>query len=244
MEAEGRPQKRSTSPWVYVGCGCGLAVMLALMGIAGLTYFGYRGAKKMEANFKDPKAREASVREVIPYREIPAGYYPAGAISIPFLMDFAIFTDREPTGKEAPDQGDFQERSFIFMNMRHLRGNREKMEKYLRGEAPAPEDSAWRQSNVNFEEKELIRRGTQKVGGTDVLYAAYRGQVSRKDRKTDGIVAMVLPECKDDRMRFGVWITPDPDPAKPVAEANYAGTGADPAALQEFLGHFELCAGK
>jgi hypothetical protein len=36
----------------------------------------------------------------------------------------------------------------------------------------------------------------------------------------------------------GIWIGPPP------AAADYTGTPADPAALQEFLGHFRLCEGK
>lgn len=244
MEADGRP-KRTTSPWAYVAIGCGVIVVLGLIGISGMTYVGYRAAKKVEANFKDPKAREASVRGVIPYRSLPAGYYPAGAISIPFFMDFAIFTDREPVQGQAPDQGNFEKRSFIYMNMRHLKDNKEKMERYLRGEAPAPDDSAWDKSNVNFEQKELIRRGSVNVGSQPVLFSAHRGEIDRKGQRSEGLVTMVMPECKnDDRMRFGIWITPDPEPGKPVAEANYAGSGADPAAIQEFLGHFEMCGGK
>lgn len=245
MEADGRPAKRSGSPWTYVVMGCGVAVVLALVGIAGLTYLGYRSAKQVETNFKDPKAREASVRKVVPYRQLPAGYYPAGAISIPLFMDFAIFTDREPAPGQTPEQGNFDQRSFIYMNMRHLRDNREKMERYLRGEAPAPEDSAWKQSNVNFDEKELIRRGAVNVGDREILFAAHRGEISRKGERTEGIVTMVMPECpNDNRMRFGVWITPDPQSGKPLAEADYSGTGADPAGISEFLGHFDLCGGK
>ena len=138
-------------------------------------------------------------------------------MSIPFLMEFAVLTDREPTNGQGPDQGNFDERSFIFMNMRHMRDNREKMERYLRGEAPAPEDSAWSKSNVNFDAKKVIRRGQLEVGGQTVLYQASQGEISHKDQaaggvstteKKDGIVTMVLPECADDRLRFGVWIGP------------------------------------
>ncbi|HEY4573730.1 MAG TPA: hypothetical protein VIJ26_07205, partial [Thermoanaerobaculia bacterium] len=62
----------------------------------------------------------------------------------------------------------------------------------------------------------------------------------------NGVVTMVLPQCPDDRLRFGIWIGPAPagSEGKPVAEADYQGTAADPAAMQEFLGHFRLCGGK
>jgi len=250
----GRPPAKQTSPWAYVGVGCGLAVLLALIAIVGFTYLVYRQGKEMTAGFRDPKMRESKTREVLPYTTLPAGYYAGGAMSIPFLMDFAVFTDEEPTAgqgpDQGPDQGNFRDRSFIFMNMRHMRDNREKMERYLRGEAPAPEDGAWSKSNVNFHAKELIKRGQLEVGGKTLLWQASRGEITHHGQNHDGVVTMVLPECGDNRLRFGVWIGPAPvaTPAagagKPVNPINYTGTPADPAALQEFLGHFRLCEGK
>ncbi len=250
MDPYGNPQPKKTSPWVYLGVGCGVAVLLGLIAISGFTYLVYRKGKEMTESFTDPKAREAKTREVLPYTELPAGYYAGGAMSIPFLMEFAVFTDREPTNGKGPDQGNFDERSFIFMNMRHLRDNREKMERYLRGEAPAPEDSAWSKSNVNFDAKKVIRRGQIEVGGQTVLYQASQGEITHKERrrrrvnvsqKKEGLVTMVLPECADDRLRFGIWIGPPPAGGD---NHDYTGTPADPAALQEFLGHFRLCEGK
>jgi hypothetical protein len=244
MDPYGNPQPKKTSAWVYVGLGCGAIVLLGLIAISGFTYLVYRQGKEMAKSFTDPKAREAKTREVLPYTELPAGYYAGGAMSIPFLMEFAILTDREPVNGQGPDQGSFDERSFIFMNMRHLRDNREKMERYLRGEAPAPEDSAWNKSNVNFDAKKVIRRGRVEVGGQTVLYQASQGEIAHKqggvsvEQKKEGIVTMVLPECADDRLRFGIWMGPPP------AGDDYTGTPADPAALQEFLGHFRLCEGK
>ncbi|HEX9944021.1 MAG TPA: hypothetical protein VGG03_18575 [Thermoanaerobaculia bacterium] len=245
MEADGRPRNKPTSPWVYVGCGCGLAVLLALAGLTGLTWWGVQKGKEFERNFKDPQARAAKTREVLPYRELPAGYHPAGSFSIPFLMDVAILSDEEPTADKAPkagEQAEFRERGFVYMNMRRLRDNREKMERFLRGEAPPPDESPWQQSNVNFDPKQVIGRGAVETGGQQVLYAASRGEISRKDhRHEEGIVTMVMPRCPDDRLRFGLWFGPDPSPDKPIHEADYAGTNADPAAIQEFLSHFQLC---
>jgi hypothetical protein len=246
MEADGRPRKQSTSPWVYVGCGCGLAVVLVMAGLAGLTYWGYQKGKEFEQGFKDPKVREAKTREVLPYRQLPPGYHPVGAFSVPFLMSIAIFGDREPQPDDLTSQGETSsslgERGFVYINMRHLQGNKEEMERFLRGEGPAPKQAPWAQSDVNFDPKDAIRRGSLTVGGRPVLYTAFRGEVShREGRKGQGLVTMVMPQCTDDRLRFGVWFGPDPAPDQAVGEADYTGTNADPAAMADFFGHFQLC---
>ena len=247
MEADGRPQKPPTSPWVYVGCGCGLAVLLALAALTGLTWWGYQKGQEFQKTFKDPQARAAKTREVLPYRELPAGYYPVGSFSVPLLMEIAILSDEEPRPGETPAEGNasFGERGFVFINMLHLRGNKEKMERFLRGEAPPPDEAPWRQSGTTFDPKEVIRRGTVNAGGREVLYAASRGEVSRRGHaREEGVVAMLMPRCPDSRLRFGIWFGPDPAPEKPIAEVDYSGTPADPAAITDFLGHFELCGGK
>ncbi len=245
MEADGRPQKKPTSPWVYVGCGCAVLVLLGMLGFAGLGWWGYRTGKDYAEAMKDPVKRAEKVRAVLPYKELPAGYYPAFAFSAPMgLMEMAMLSDRAPgTGRVARGDQGFEERGFMYMSMRQVRDNKEKMARFLRGEAPRPDDSGWSQSNVKFDPKEVVRRGTVNVGGTDVLYSAGRGDINRRGhRQTHGLVTMVMPQCPHDpRLRFGMWFGPDPDPEKPTAEANFSGTNADPAALQEFLGHFQLC---
>jgi hypothetical protein len=241
----GRSVKKPTSPWVWVGCGCGLAVVLAMALFAGLTYFGFREAKKLEKTMTDPTAREAKVKEVLGYDELPPGYYPLMGFSIPFLLDMAMFTDQEPAaGKVAGAEGDsFKDHGFFFMDLREMRDNREEMRRLLRGEKTKG-DSPFNQSNVNFDVREEIGRGTVEVKGTEVLYSAGRGNLKQENDSREGIVAMVMPECPGSkRVRFGLWFSTDPAPDKPVAEADFTGTPADPEALKAFLSHFRLCGG-
>ncbi|RPH56480.1 hypothetical protein EHM82_03260 [bacterium] len=241
---DGRPRKlSSTSPWVYVGCGCAAIVILAMAGIAGMSWWGYKSVKRFEEASKNPDAAAAQIREVLPYDELPAGYYPVGSFSIPFLMDMVILGDRKPVeGQEASPERNIEERGLIYMSIRNLQGNKDDMRRYLRGEAPEPgKESNWR-SNVNFDAEELIRRGTIQVNGREVLYAAHRGEVNQDGRDVEGLVTMFMPECPgDSRLRFGLWFGPDPEPAKPVAEVDFTGTTADPEKLAEFAGYFRFC---
>jgi hypothetical protein len=190
----------------------------------------------------DPVKREAKVKAVLPYEQLPPGYYPAFAMSMPLgFMEMAMLTDHD-SGSGRVSQ-EFEERGFMFMSMRQMRDNKEKMKRFLRGEAPPPKDSGWYQTNVRFDPKVNIRRGTVTVNGTEVLYSANRGDIRRKHGEDrHGIVTMLMPECPhDSRLRFGLWFGPDPAVDKPVAETDFTGTAADPAAMQEFLGHFQLC---
>ena len=77
----------------------------------------------------DPDKRAAKVRSVLPYEDLPAGYYPAFAMSMPMgFMEMAMFTDRDPgSGKRAAENQGFEDRGFMYMNMRQIRDNRVKM---------------------------------------------------------------------------------------------------------------------
>jgi hypothetical protein len=99
------------------------------------------------------------------------------------------------------------------------------------------------QGNVDVRTEENIRRGTVEVGGHTVLYAANRGDIrQRRGERKAGIVTMLMPQCPGvDAVRFGLWFTPDPSPEKPIAEVDWTRTAADPAAIQQFLGHFQVC---
>jgi hypothetical protein len=52
----------------------------------------------------------------------------------------------------------------------------------------------------------------------------------------------MLVDCPGDtRLRTGVWYAPDPAPQASSDAVDLAGTPADPAAIQAFMGHFRLC---
>jgi hypothetical protein len=237
----GRPVKKPTSPWVWVAIGCGGVVVLAIIAFLAFGWMAFRAAKDMEEGFKDPVKREQKSKEVIAYQQLPPGYYPAGAIKIPFLLEMAIFSDRELGAGETPDEHDLGDKGFMFFNMRQMGGNKEDLRRFLRGEEPR--EQTWR-TNVDYRPGEVIGMGSVEVKGSPVLYHASRGRVSfgASASHGEGLVTMLMPDCPGDkRVRFGFWFTPDETEGKPVAEADFKGTSADPEAIKDFLGYFEVC---
>jgi hypothetical protein len=96
-------EAKKTSPWVYVGIGCAVLLVLGLVTVGLLGYSAFRFGKRIEAELKDPSARTAKAKAVLGAETLPDGYHPTLALSIPVLMDMAMLSDREPgrTGSRA-----------------------------------------------------------------------------------------------------------------------------------------------
>ena len=254
----GRERRSSTSPWVWIGCGCGLAIFLAMAAVAGLSWWGYRSARNFAEEMSDPTARAERTKKVLSYDQLPPGYHALGSFSVPFIMDIAFLGTEPPeetpaTSDATSDQaepGDFDmdmgDTGLVYMNMRIAGGNKEDMRRTLRGEEPKGNSRWTTNTNVNYETEELIRRGSVKIPGGDLLYSAGRGHVNQEGHsRKEGIVTLFMPDCPgDERLRFGIWFSPDPSPEKPVGEVDWTGTPADPKHIEDFVGYFKLCPGK
>lgn len=235
--------KKETSPWAYVGCGCAGLVIVGMMAFAVMTWLFYREGKEFEKAWTDPKAREEKAREVVDWTELPEGYYPVGSFSIPFLMDFALFTDEPPQEGAEPDpknpSGSFNERGFVFMSMRSFGSRNRELQEYLRGTGEKP---GWLESDAQVEAGEVIRRGEVQVNGRTIHFSAVRGEMNRNGDSREGITTLMGIDCPgSNRTRMGVWFGPDPHKGKPVAESDYTGTNADPKEVEEFASHFQFC---
>jgi len=196
------------------------------------TWLSYRGAQDFQAALANPDRRAANTRTVLPYRELPDGYHPLGALRIPTL-DLAILSDEEPDAKSARR---FRDRGFLFSRVLDPTGGKKgEIFAYLTKGEGLP---GWlAKVNVELQPHGVVGRGQLTSSGRTVHYVALRAGLSVDGPKRDGLVTLLLADCPDRfHTHFGLWFAPDPG-AGPLA-----GTPADPAALGGFLAHFDLCA--
>ncbi len=170
-----RPRSSSSSTLGWLGCGCGALVAVALAAIVGMTWFGYRKGKEIERTFNDPEARTEATRKVLPWRELPEGYHPAGAITIPMLMEMAILSDHEPEPGEAGHGEAFEDHGLVFMSFNSWISDEKELLSWLRGELK--ETPKWmRRSDAKIDPKDVLKRGSVEVGGKTVVYVVTRGE--------------------------------------------------------------------
>ena len=217
-----------------LGCGCGGAVALVLALIMGLAWLGYGTGERFRQTLADPEARDAASREILGYDALPAGYHPMGGFSVPFIMDMAMLSDRQPEpGEEisGPKEA-FERRGFVFLATR-ARGAREReVREFLRGERERAE--FFQEIDETFEREEVLGHGRIEAGGSRVLYLAERGRMDLGEGARETLLTRFLFECPDGgRLRVGTWFE--------VAAGAAAGTPADPESARRFLDHFELC---
>lgn len=253
---------RSASTWL--GCGCALAITIFMLGVLAVTYLSYRAGESLGVQAAEPELAAERVRELLPYDELPAGYEPVGAMSVPLLVDMAFL--RGPDGEgvaHGEGSGDEVRRGFLFLRFRDLFGRGERTRELLAGEAGDDQELA--QEEIRFEPSETVARGTFETGGAAVTWTARRGRIrvdrsrfgvnveSESDDEADrdgvddgpsdpAILGLADLDCGDSYQRIAVWFAPDPEPEVPTAEVDWSGTPADPAAVRSFLGHFRPCA--
>jgi hypothetical protein len=239
-------EARRISPWVWAGCGCASLILLCALAVGGLIFWGGRQVRRFEAEMRDPQARAAKVDSILHVREMPPGYHAAGGFSIPFLVDIAMLSDREP-GPEA--QGTerrmgsrrrmFDRRGFVYVVLPSW-GSHRQLDDFVEGRGDSPDEL--RRIGIRVESEKPIERGNLQIDEADLQYVAQRSVLHVDQGTFDGISTLILVRCPgSSRERLGIWFAPDPHPETPVAEANFAGTPADPGEIRRFMSHFSPC---
>ncbi len=235
-------QENGTSPWVYVGIGCGAVVVIIVIGIAAIGFFGARFAKNVQETMKDPVARTEKATEILNARQMPEGYFAGASIGIPILGDIVVLTDLEPDEK-GRNEG-FDERGFIYVNFRDL-GNRSELEDFFEGREQNPDflsNIRISDAKVRVRRGEVTKLGSLQTDDYDLSYAIFRRGFDFGGRSDDNLTNLMWIKCpQDSRMRIGIWFDRDPAPDTPFEELDVRGTTADETGVQAFLGHFEPC---
>lgn len=202
-----RPRSSSTTSTLgWLGCGCGALVALALATIVGMTWFGYHKGKEIERTFTDPVARTEATQKILAWRELPEGYYPAGAITIPMLMEMAILSDHEPEKDEAGHGRAFERRGLVYMSFNSWISNEKELLSWLNGDLK--ETPKWLQrSDAKIDPEDVLKRGSLEIDGRTVFYVVSRGDSS-------------------DVMSSGPEPPEPPRPPQPPAEASEPGKPA------------------
>jgi len=225
------------------GCGCGLAIAAVLAVLVGISWYAYIQGKHFEDSLRDPAARDARSREILGYRELPAGYHPMGGFSIPFVMEMAMLSDRDPAPGESVEgaQDAFRRHGFVFMRTRRA-GDKERREldEYFAGERE--ETDFFTQTDLHFEVEERLGRGELAVDPATVDYVAERVRMDLEGDQRLEVLAQLRVRCPDDeRLRVALWFEPAAEAELEPGSEALAGTPADPEAIRAFLSHFELC---
>jgi hypothetical protein len=217
--------------------GCSIPVVLILILFGGALFFGYRMASQITDD--SPENRSARARDVLGCEAIPEGYHPAITLSVPFLFEMTMLSDRpfEPTSKDKSPP--FEEKGLIYV--KSIRGNNEqKLRDFIDGKADPAELLG--QGNIRIGKLEPIARGEVEGAGGILHWASNRGTMQAHGKNIDGLVSLVYVECKgDSRFRLAVWFGPDPNKDVEIAKADYAGTAASEGQIQAFMSQFSLC---
>jgi hypothetical protein len=232
-DAAGRPVKKKTSPWIYVGIGCLVVMVIGVAAVGTIAFYGYRKAKQFGEELKDPVAREAKVKAVLHADTLPPGYFAVMSISVPFVMDMAMLSDKAP-GEDGQLRS-MGERGFIYVSVMSQGRDQQELRDFFEGKTN--DESVLRRNNINVNTKEILKRGSIEQRGRRMLYIAQRGDISMSGHHSgEGLASQILVQCgTDSRMRLGIWFGPDP------GGDDLAGTPADEAAIGQFMSHFKPC---
>jgi hypothetical protein len=232
------PERQRRSPWLYVGIGCAVVLLLGVIAVVTVGYFGYRKAQQMAAEMTDPVARAAKVKAILGCETLPPGYNAVLAISVPMLMEMALITDQVPDA-----QGHVRGAARLGLMYVNVLSQPE-LQKDLRDffEGRKAEAEILKQQGIRIDSRQVLRRGAVEVNGQRLTYVAQRGDIDMKGSRLSGLTTLFLVDCPADRrMRLGIWFGRDPAPDESPETADFTGTPADESALRTLVGHFRLC---
>ncbi len=228
---------KQRSPWVYVGIGCTVVVVLGVLGVLGGGLYLYQTMQQTVADMKDPVARDEKVRELLGAESLPPGYHAMMALKIPFALEMAMLSD-----KEADDEGnieDFDTYGFLYFRMPTKTDS--ELKDYFEGKSSDASVFKRKKLNLDIDSDEVLGRGLLSVNGQNLLYISQLGSMNSDHGRNSGIQTLILIECEQDRrMRLAIWFGPLPEKNE-IGDWLLEGTQADESELETFMSYFTIC---
>jgi hypothetical protein len=234
-------EQKKRSPWVYVGIGCGVLLLLGIVTtIAGVSFL-FKKGKEYQEDLANPITRTEMVKKTLGAQTLPAGYFAVMSLSVPAIMETAVLSTRSPDVPNTGRKEDVRVFVYVFVKMSSA-SDQKQLRDYLEGKSD--DASVLARNNVRLGDGEIIGRGVVPLEGRRVLYLVQRGELSaqQSEREGPGLNSILFIECPgQDRLRMGIWMAPDPDLSAPVDQLDLKGTPADPEAIRAFMSHLNPC---
>ncbi len=227
----------------YFGIGCLIVGVLGIIGGVVAVFWLVQWAGEVKETLRDPASREQQALDILGAERLPEGYYAMLGVRVPFLLETAILTDQQPDESEEPP--DLGERGLLYFSMRSFGRDREELDAFFRGETDDP--AVLQKHNVQLDLDERVASGAIERSSGPVNWVSHRGDMhsGRTRGRHQGLVTLLQIHCAaDNRNRLGVWFAPYPEEAADESEetpVSLAGSIADPASVEAFVGHFRFC---
>lgn len=236
--------EKTTSPWLYVGCGCLALVVLAFGTCAGIGFFGYNQVKTFTEEMADPVLRNAKALEMLGAEALPDGYQAQMVFTIPWVMKMAVLSDLgvEVTPEEFGelDSNQLGDNSLFYFEIRDFSGERGEVRDFIRGESDELDLDIDIDVEIDFDPENVLERGEFEIDPVSYYYAVYPGDMEVHDGRHPGLQIMTLIECpRDERLRLAVWFRSHPEDQPPEAAVPDLAT---PVIVEQFMSHFTPCA--
>lgn len=233
---------KTTSPWIYIGCGCGGLALVLLFLVVGAGMFGASLFKGYVEDLEDPARRNGRILTMLGAESLPEGYHGQMFFSIPWVLDMAILSDGEPADLKEDqnlDLGELGEHAFLYLAIRDMGDARSDTEALWRGE------DVDTQVDLDFRSRRELGRGEFEVPPQSIRWVAHAGEFKGDHgREVEGIYTVLLIDCpeRDELVRRAYfWSRRDLETIVEGDQPDLTGSPADPEHLHGFLGHFDFC---
>lgn len=230
MDNSGLPasDKAAKSPWRVVAIGCGIVVVLVVVGGLVVLWQGLRLVGNQLSDMTDPVKRAAQVKRVMGADALPPGYFATTAIAVetPITFKMAILSDIDPQQGDAATAT--QHRGLTWFELRKEDSSAQDLNDFLEGRSSKVD--VFQRWDINLATAHPLQRGNFQSSALTVHYLTYQGTVKVQGQEDTGINTVFSVGCSQDGkdvVRFGVWFSRHPDdlanlPATEVAPAEGA----------------------